>query len=404
MLKPLAGIRVLDLGRTFAAPWCTQILGDLGAEIIKIERLGRGDEMRHYGPPFLQDADGNDLQNSAYFLCANRNKKSIALDLAKPGAQQIVRDLAAVSNVCIENFKVGDLARHQLDYASLARVNPQLIYCSVTGFGQDGPYAARPATDSVFQSMSGLMSVTGEADGDPQKVGLVITDLLTGLYCAIAIQAAIRDQEINGGAGQHIDMALLDVTVAAMSHRAMEYLMTGVVPQRMGSRAPGSAPAQVFHCADGRINLQASADRSFRKLCAIIDRADLPADARFNSRGERVRNIDVLVPILEAEFARWKTQDLYEALVEQGIVCSPIYSLDQTFEDPQVRHRGLQREIHLASGHDVPLIANPIRFSRTQIDYAPPPELGEHADELLSGLLGYDAARLAALRSEGALG
>jgi crotonobetainyl-CoA:carnitine CoA-transferase CaiB-like acyl-CoA transferase len=406
MTMPLSGVRILDLGRTFAAPICTQMLADLGAEVLKVERLGRGDELRYYGPPFTQDEHGRDEPVSAYFLSANRNKKSLALDFTTAEGQAVIRDLASKSDICVENYKVGDLVRYGLDYASLSAVNPALIYCSITGFGQTGPYAKRPATDSVFQSMSGLMSVTGEPDGPPQKVGLVITDYITGLTAAIAIQAALRHREVNGGGGQHIDMALLDATVAAMSHRAVEHLMDGSIPQRMGTRTPGSAPAQTYACADGEINFQASAEPKFKVLCDLLGCPELVSDPRFATRADRVRNIDDLQVALEEKTKSWKSRDLYEALIAVGIICSPVYTMDQTFTDPQIQHRELAKRVPTPDGRSVPMVRNPIRFSRSPIErYDPPPAaIGQDDDMILRGVLGYDDTRITALRAAGAIG
>ncbi|WEK42417.1 MAG: CoA transferase [Candidatus Sphingomonas colombiensis] len=401
--KPLAGIRVVDLGRTFAAPFCTQMLADLGAEVIKLERKTRGDEMRHYGPPFIKDADGAELPLSSYFIGANRGKKSVEVDLSKPGAQQIVRDLAAISHVMVENFKVGDLARYGLDYSAIRKGAPDIIYCSITGFGQTGPYASRPGTDSVFQAMSGMMSITGEPDQPPTKIGLIISDLITGLYAANAIQAAIRVRE-QGGPGQHIDMALLDVAVATMSHRAIDYLMTGEIPRRLGTSASGSAPAQTFTCKDGMINIQASAEDKFRIFCGVIDRLDLMADPRFQTRADRFIHVVDLEREITRTLAEWKLTDLYETLVAANIICSPIYTVDQCFTDPQVISRDLARTVADSAGVMMPMIANPIRFSETPIqDIAPPPRLGENSDDVLRGLLGYSEETVAALRGEGAI-
>jgi crotonobetainyl-CoA:carnitine CoA-transferase CaiB-like acyl-CoA transferase len=401
---PLSGIRVVDLGRTFAAPFAAQMLADLGAEVIKFERLGRGDEMRHYGPPFVKGADGNDRAMSSYFIGANRGKKSVEVDLTKPGAQRIVHDLAAISDVVIENFKVGDLARYGLDYASIRRTNPGIVYCSVTGFGQTGPYAKRPGTDSVFQAMSGMMSITGEPGQPPTKIGLVISDLITGLYAANAIQAALRVRT-QGGPGQNIDMSLLDVAVATMSHRAIDYLMSGDVPQALGTSASGSAPAQTFICRNGRINIQASAEEKYKEFCAVIARPDLLAQPRFATRALRFTNVAQLEAEINRTLAEWDLTELYEALVKANIICSPIYTVDQCFADPQVRHRGMAQTVIDSAGDAIPMIANPIVMSETPINQcAPPPLLGEHTDEVLIGLLGYDRARVEGLRAAQAIG
>ena len=401
--KPLTGIRVCDLGRTFAAPFCTQMLADLGAEVIKLERKTRGDEMRHYGPPFVKGEDGGDLPLSSYFIGANRGKKSVEVDLSTRGGRQLVRDLASVSQVMVENFKVGDLARHGLDYAGIREVNPDIIYCSITGFGQTGPYAKRPGTDSVFQAMSGMMSITGEPDQPPTKIGLVISDLITGLYAANAIQAAIRVRD-QGGPGQHIDMALLDVAVATMSHRAIDYLMTGEIPRRLGTSASGSAPAQTFSCKDGMINIQASADEKFVIFCGVIGRNDLLEDPRFQVRADRFTHVAELEREITKTLAEWPLGALYEALVGAEIICSPIYTVDQCFADPQVASRALARTVADTAGTVVPMVVNPIRMSETPIqDVAPPPRLGEHTEEVLRGLLDYSDERIAALIAEGAI-
>lgn len=400
---PLSGIRVADLGRTFAAPFATQMLADLGAEVIKLERKTRGDEIRHYGPPFAKDADGSEMPVSSYFIGANRGKKSVEIDLTRPGAQQIVKDLAKSSHVLVENFKVGDLQRHGLDYGSIAKVNPDIIYCSITGFGQDGPYAPRPGTDSLFQSLSGLMSVTGEPDGPPSKIGVIISDLIAGLYAATAIQGAIRVRD-QGGPGQHIDISLLDCAVATMSHRAIDYLLSGEVPQRLGTGAAGSAPAQVFRCADGYINIQASAEEKYVAFCTLIDRPDLIENPMFASRALRYTNVASLQPEIERSLADWKLDDLYKALVGIGIISAPILNTAQSFEDPQVKFRAMAQTVIDSGGAEMPMLANPIRMSETKINAcSPPPRLGEHTDEVLSDVLGYDAAKITALRAEGAI-
>lgn len=403
-LFPLQGVRVIDLGRTFAAPYATQLLADLGAEVIKIERKGRGDEMRHYGPPFIRNDHGEDQPISSYFIGANRHKKSIEVDLAIPGGQQLVRDLAVTGDIFVENFKVGDLARYGLDYAAIRQVNPGIIYCSVTGFGQTGPYAPRPGTDSVFQAMSGMMSITGEPGMPPTKIGLIISDLITGLYAANAIQAALRAREVVGAGGQHIDMSLLDVAVATMSHRAIDYLMSGEVPQPLGTSASGSAPAQTYSCRDGKINIQASAEPKFETFCAIIGREDMLSDPRFATRAIRFANKDALEVEIERTLAGWALADLYEALIGGDIICAPIYTVDQTFRDPQIVSRELVRHVTDAHGNDIPMIVNPIRLSETPVrEPAAPPVLGEHGDEILREILGYDEVRIAALRAEGAI-
>jgi glutaryl-CoA transferase len=385
---PLQGLRVLDLGRYIAAPWSTQILGDLGADVIKIERPGTGDQMRQYGPPFLRDANGADTTESAYFLCTNRSKRSVTIDISRPEGQQLIRGLASQSDILVENFKVGDLARFGLDYFNVRKVRPDIVYCSITAFGQSGPYAQRPGLDSVFQAMGGLMSVTGDPAGPPQKVGVTIIDVITGLYATIAIQAAIRHRE-RTGRGQHIDLALLDTAVATMSHRAQDFLLTGEVPQRTGTGTTGSAPAQVFRCQDGDINIQAGDQPAFEALCEVLGLTALILDLRFKKRSDRWSNRGALLPPIESAIAKWRQRDLYDVLVARDIVAAPIYTLAQTFNDPQVIHRGMRHPIRHALGGEVPILRNPIHFSETPMeDYRSPPTLGQHTFEVLNGMLG----------------
>lgn len=399
---PLKGVRVLDLSRMFAAPWAAQLLGDLGAEVIKIERPGRGDEMRHYGPPFLKDREGNDLLETAYSLAANRNKRSITVDLANPEGQCLIHRLAKISDVFIENYKVGNLARFGLDYASVKATNPNIIYCSITGFGQDGPYANRPGVDTIFQAMSGMMSITGEADGPPQKVGLVIVDLITGLYAAVGALAALRNREVQGGPGQHIDLALLDSAMATMSHRAMEFFISDVVPQRKGTASAGNVPARNFECRDGAICVQAGGEEQFRKLCRAIEKPELAEDPRFVNRRARIANEADLIPLLDIIFASKPVAEWMEILTDGGIYCGPYYDVKQAFDDPHVVSRKLKREAPHAATDHVPLIANPLRFSETPIDdFQAPPLLGQHTEEILRDLLGVEGAELQALRDRG---
>jgi crotonobetainyl-CoA:carnitine CoA-transferase CaiB-like acyl-CoA transferase len=401
---PLRGLRVLDLGRFVAAPWCTQMLGDLGAEVIKIERPVTGDQMRQYGPPFLRDGLGQDTTESAYFLCTNRSKRSVTIDIASPEGQQLVRRLAAKSDILVENYKVGDLTRFSLDYPNIRAVRPEIVYCSITAFGQTGPYAQRPGLDSVFQAMGGLMSVTGEPDGPPQKVGVTIIDIITGLYATTAILAALRHRE-RTGCGQHIDLALLDTAIATMSHRAQDYLLTGEVPQRTGTATTGSAPAQVFRCQDGHINIQGGDQQAFEALCEVLDLQPLARDPRFRTRADRWRNRSELLPPIEAAIAAWDQHDLYDALVARSVVAAPIYTLDQTFSDPQVIHRGMRSQVLHPLTDALPLLRNPIRFSHTPIDnYRAPPTLGQHTIEVLSGLLGLSREAMEELAQRHVIG
>jgi crotonobetainyl-CoA:carnitine CoA-transferase CaiB-like acyl-CoA transferase len=402
--KPLAGVRVLDLGRMFAAPFAGQMLGDLGAEVIKVERID-GDEMRHYGPPFLKDQEGCDLLESTYSLACNRNKRSIGIDLRQPDGPALVHELAAVSDVLIENFKVGDLARYGLDQASMRARYPQLVYLSITGFGQDGPYASRPGVDTIFQAMSGIMSVTGEASGPPQKVGLVVVDLIAGLYAVIGVLSALRHREVRGGKGQHIDLALLDAAVATMSHRALEYLMAGITPQRRGTASVGNVPARNFDCSDGALCVQAGGDPQFRKLCRAIGRPELAEDDRFRTRPGRVANEAALLGILEPLFLTRTAAAWYETLVEEGVFCGPIHDVPEVFADPQVRHRGLRESYPHPLAGTVSLVANPLRFSETPIaGGSAPPLSGADAEEILRAVLGKSTSEIDRLKAAGAIG
>jgi len=403
MTRSLAGLRVLELGRIVAAPWCGQTLGDLGAEIIKIERPGRGDDLRGYGPVFARDAAGQETAESGHFLCVNRNKKSVTADIAKPEGRALVLDLAARCDVVVENYKVGDLARYGLDYPTLHALHPNLIYCSLTGFGQTGPYAHRPGYDAAFQGLSGMMAVTGDPEGPPQRVGVFVIDEMAGLYAAVAILAALRHRD-SGGGGQHIDLALLDVGVAAMAPRTIEWTLDGQIPERLGTRSPGSAPAQVFACADGFLNIQAGSEVDYRKLCDALGLDELKEDPRFAVRKDRVRNQDALSALLAPQIARRVAQDLLSDLGARGVVASPVYRADEMVTDPQVVHR----QLHFSAPHpllgETPMTASPMRLSETPVErYDAPPTLGQHTQEVLKTMLGYDEAKIAALRAAGAI-
>ena len=401
--KSLTGIRVLELGRIVSAPWCGQTLGDLGADIIKVERPGRGDDLRSYGPSFAHDAQGNVTPESGHYLCSNRNKRSLTVDIAKAEGQEIIRALVARSDVLIENYKVGDLARYGLDYPSLAKINPRLIYCSITGFGQTGPYAKRPGYDAAFQGMSGMMAVTGDPEGEPQRVGVFIIDQMTGLYATIAILTALRHRDAGGG-GQYIDMALLDVGVAAMAARTIEWTLEGKIPERLGTRSPGSAPAQVFKCADGYLNIQAGAEPDYRKLCDALGLPELKEDPRFAVRKDRVIHQDILIPLLEHKIRQRRSRELAEELVSRGVVASPIYRANEVVSDPQVIHRSLHFKVPHPTVGEVPLVASPMRLSVTPVDkYTAPPTIGQHTDEILSQLLRYSQNRIEELRASGAI-
>jgi crotonobetainyl-CoA:carnitine CoA-transferase CaiB-like acyl-CoA transferase len=401
----LEGIRVLDLSRILAGPMATQTLADLGAEVIKIERPGTGDDTRSWGPPFLKDRAGNETGDSTYFLACNRGKKSVAVDLARPEGQDIIRRLAAGSDVLVENYKVGDLARFGLDYESLRRLRPTLVYCSITGYGQSGPYRDRLGYDPIAQAVGGLMSVTGEADGrpgaGPQRVGVAVVDLLTASYAVIAILAALRHRDATGE-GQRVDMALLDVQVASMINVGQAYLSAGLVGRRHGNEHPSVVPSQSFHCTDGMIMLAAANNAQFARLCEALDRADLARDARFATNEVRVRNRSELTRILQTEFAKDSVAQWVERLVEAGIPAGPVNDVAHVFEDPQVVSRGLRVQVEHPEAGALPLLASPLKLSATPPAYRlPPPVLGEHTDTVLSGLLGMSAAEIAALRRRG---
>jgi crotonobetainyl-CoA:carnitine CoA-transferase CaiB-like acyl-CoA transferase len=404
---PLAGIKVLDMGRLFAAPFATQMMGDFGAEVIKIERPGRGDEFRHYGPPYLTDADGNPSPvgpEAPGYLGVNRNKKSITVDFQNPKGREILCEIVKSCDVFVENYKVGTLKRYGLDYESLKAINPGIIYMSVTGFGQDGPYADRPGTDIVFQSMSGMMSITGDPNGPPVRSGLLLADMITGFYGAYALMVALRAREVQGGGSQYIDLALMDCSVSAMTSKAMEYFLTGQAPFRLGNRVKGSVPAQIFKCADGDLNVQASSDPDFVRLCAVLGVPELAEDPRFTLRRSRAENHAALEPLLAPRFATWKVKELYDALVEADVIVAPIYSLDQTFADPQVVHRGLKVTVpHPLSG-ECTILTNPIRMNGEPLgNYRAPPVLGQDTEAVLQETLGFGPEQIVALRAEGVI-
>jgi formyl-CoA transferase len=411
--KPAAlpHIKVLDLSRVLAGPWCTQILADLGADVVKIERPGAGDDTRHWGPPFLQDAQGRDTGHAAYYTCTNRNKRSLTVDIAQPEGQALIRQLAAQSDVLVENFKVGGLAQYGLDYASLKAVNPKLIYCSVTGFGQDGPYAERAGYDLMVQAMSGMMSITGRPDdvpgGGPQRVGVALTDLFTGVYAATAILAALEVRH-RTGEGQHIDMALLDVGMAILANQAGGYLNTGQVPQRQGNSHPSLVPYQDFPTKDGAMLLAIGNDGQFTRFCAAAGCPELARDARYASNPQRVQHRDTLVPRLMEITRTRSTAEWITLLEDKAVPCGPINDIGQAFADDQVRARGLAveqaRSPQAVAAEGVAVIrsvASPLRLQSTPpVVKRAPPVLGEHTDEVLAEL-GLDGARIAALRAAG---
>ncbi|GGH62761.1 CoA transferase [Frigidibacter albus] len=402
MTQILKNIRVLDLSRIVAAPFATQTLGDMGAEVIKIERPGPGDDSRQYGPPFAPSASGGTLPETPLYMANNRNKKSMAVNLSTPEGQAIIRELAVVSDVLVENFKTGDLARYGLDYESLRRVNPRLIYCSVTGFGQTGPYKDKPAVDSLFQAMSGMMSITGEPDGLPTRTGFSIGDILASSSVLSSILGALYHRDINGGAGQHIDISCLDATIAALSHRVMQYFMTGVAPVRMGAATPNTIPSQPFDCADVPLIVSAGTDRLYRKFCIALERPDLADDPRFVDVRGRAANRGELLPELERIMKTRTAREWMTRLDAAGIVTGPIYDLQNTFEDPQVIERGLRIDLPHEGFGNLSFLRNPIRYSETDLDsYTAPPAIGQHTDDVLREVLGRSADDIAALRGAG---
>ncbi|WP_298644620.1 CaiB/BaiF CoA-transferase family protein [uncultured Tistrella sp.] len=403
----LSHIRVLDLSRVLAGPWASQILGDLGAEVLKIERPGAGDDTRGWGPPYAEAADGS-AREAAYFLTTNRNKSSVAIDMGTAEGAALIRRLAAESDVVIENFKVGGLKKYGLDQESLRALNPRLIYCSITGFGQTGPYAPRAGYDFMIQAMGGLMSVTGEPDevpgGGPVKVGVALVDVMTGLYATIGVLAALAHRE-RTGAGQHIDLALLDVSVATLANQAMNYLVSGKAPGRMGNAHPNIVPYQAFATQDGHLVLAIGNDEQFRRFAAEAGHPEWGTDPRFATNAQRVANRAALVPLVAGAVATRTTDDWIAALESKAVPCGPINTLDRVFADPQVQARGLARQIaHPALG-SVPTVANPLNLSATPVDYArAAPRLGADTDETLGRLLGLDADALADLRKKGVIG
>ncbi|MEE4920284.1 CaiB/BaiF CoA-transferase family protein [Pseudomonas alliivorans] len=407
MMGALSHIRVLDLSRVLAGPWAGQILADLGADVIKVERPVCGDDTRSWGPPFLKDEAGQNTTEAAYYLSANRNKQSVTIDFTRPEGQQLVRELVAKSDIVIENFKVGGLAAYGLDYASLKAVNPKLIYCSITGFGQTGPYARRAGYDFMIQGLGGLMSLTGRPDGDegagPVKVGVALTDILTGLYSTTAILAALAHRDQNG-TGQHIDMALLDVQVACLANQAMNYLTTGVAPRRLGNAHPNIVPYQDFPTADGDFILTVGNDSQFRKFAEVAGQSQWATDPRFLTNKLRVANRGELIPLIRQATVFKTTAQWVDELEAAGVPCGPVNDLAQVFADPQVLARGLAIELPHALGGRVAQVASPIRLSETPVEYRrAPPLLGEHTSEVLQALLGMSEAEVVALKSAGVL-
>ena len=403
----LSHIKVLDLSRVLAGPWCTQMLADMGADVIKVERPVAGDDTRHWGPPFLQDADGNNTREASYFAACNRNKRSVTVDMSKPEGQELIRTLALQSDIVVENFKVGGLTQYGLDYASLKQLNPKLIYCSVTGFGQDGPYAERAGYDLMIQAMTGMMSITGKAEGEPMRVGVAIIDVFTGVYACSAILAALEVRH-RTGAGQHIDMALLDVGMAILANQAAGFLNTGKVPMRQGNSHPSLAPYQDFETADGAMLLAIGNDGQFARFCEVAGHPEWAKDARFTSNTARVTHRIALVELMLGATRTRTTAEWIAALEDKAVPCGPINTMDQAFADAQVQHRGLKvtqtTSAAAQAQTSVPAIssvASPLRLTATPpVLRNPPPALGEHTREVLAEM-GLSADRIAALQAAG---
>ena len=405
MSGPLSHIKVLDLSRVLAAPFAAQNLADLGAEVIKVERPLKGDDSRAYAPPYLKDEQGKETRESAYFCAANRGKKSITINISKPEGQQLVRELAKQCDVLLENYKVGDLARYGLGYDDLKALNPGLIYCSVTGFGQTGPDKDKPGYDFMAQGMGGLMSITGERDdlpgGGPQRVGIPIIDLTTGMYATIAICAAIANRAVTGK-GQWIDVALLDSCVAFLANQAMNYFATGESPRPLGNAHPNIVPYQTFKTADGALILACGNDNLFNKFCEVAGCMHLAKDPRFSTNGERVKNREEITRLLNEIFTQRPTREWVKLLDDAGVANGPINTIQQVFEEPQVQARGMKFELPHAAAGTVPLVASPMRFSGTPIKHeVPPPVLGQHTEEILTGVLKKNPAEIEKLKAAG---
>ena len=409
MAGPLSHIRVLDLSRVLAGPWCGQNLADLGAEVIKVERPKVGDDSRAFGPPWVKDGTGADTKDSAYFTAANRGKKSVTLNISKPEGQAIVRELAAKSDVLLENYKYGDLARYGLAYEDLKKINPRLIYCSVTGFGQTGPYREHPGYDFMVQGMGGMMSVTGEPDGapggGPQRAGVPVADIITGMYASIAICAALTSRAQPGpnfGKGQHLDLALLDSQIALLAYQNTNYFSTGKPPGRIGNLHPNIVPYQPFKSSDGEVIVACGNDNLFRKFCDAAGHSELAKDPRFVTNGKRVENRVELTRLVQQIFGKRTTAEWLALLESAGVPNGPINNIAQVFEEPQVKARGVKIELDHAAAGKLPLVASPMRFSGTPLDYRlAPPLLGEHTDQVLREFLKLNESQIARLRADG---
>jgi crotonobetainyl-CoA:carnitine CoA-transferase CaiB-like acyl-CoA transferase len=407
MPGPLSHVRVLDLSRVLAGPWAGQNLADLGAEVIKVERPKAGDDSRGYGPPWVKDGAGRDTRDSAYFTCANRGKKSVTLNLASEKGQALVRELAKTCDVLIENYKFGDLARYRLGYDDLKALNPGLIYCSVTGFGQSGPYRERPGFDFMIQGMGGMMSITGQPDGEPgggpQRAGVPVADIITGMYASIAVCAALAHRA-ETGVGQHLDLALLDSQIALLAYQNTNYFATGTPPRRIGNLHPNIVPYQPFRTADGEVIVACGSDNLYRKLCEAAGRPELASDPRFATNSKRVENRVEIAQRIQEVFLQKTTAEWRKLLEAAGVPNGPINDLAQVYAEPQVKARGIRVDMDHPVAGRMPTVASPMRFSATPLEYRlPPPLLGEHTGEVLKAILGKSDAEIAALRAEGVL-
>ena len=405
MAGPLSGIKVLDLSRILAGPWSTQLLSDLGADVIKVERPVGGDDTRGWGPPFLAREDGSATAESAYFLSANRGKRSMTVDISTPEGQGILRELVKTVDVFVENYKLGDMRRYGLDYAALCEINPGLVYCSITGFGQTGPYSSRAGYDFVIQAMGGLMSITGQSDDQPgggaQKCGVPISDLMTGMYASVAIVSALFERT-RSGQGQYIDMSLLDTQVAWLANQASNYLVSGTTPKRWGNAHPNLPTYQAFAASDGELIVAVGNDRQFASLCRVLGAANLADDERYATNARRLSQRATLIAALSELFAKAGKSHWLDELEKAGVPCGPIQSIPEALADAQVLARGMVFSLPHASGATAPQIANPIKFSRTGVQYRrAPPMLGEHTDEFLASELGWSVARIAASKQQG---
>ena len=406
MPTPLDGIRIFDLTRILAGPTCTQLLGDLGADVIKIERPGEGDDTRKWGPPYVKDAEGENTRESAYYLSSNRSKRSVAIDIAQPEGQALAKRLIRQSDVLVQNFKVGGLAKYGLDFASLKEDHPGLVYCSISGFGKTGPYAPRAGYDYLAQGYGGIMSVTGPVDGEPTKVGVGIADIMCGMYAAVAILAALRHRDTTGE-GQEIDLALLDTQVAWLANEGVNYLTSGVVPTRLGNEHPNIVPYKRFDTSDGEVVLAAGNDAQFQRWCAFAGATELAEDPRFATNPLRVVNREILYPLMIPYFQTKTTTEWVDGLAKLGVPCGPVNTIQQVFEDPQIQARNMRIELphHQAGSGEVSLLGNPIKMSATPPVYRnAPPTLGQHTDEVLSDMLRLGEAELAGLRERGVIG